>query len=78
MRDIGAYLKPGKILVVELEDGVDHAIFDEGVSDIENGKELVRTIRLVDRAPQTVSVRRIMWALDKEDAIDYIDPPRKA
>jgi hypothetical protein len=77
MRDINKYMKPGKLLVVELDDGVEYVVGEEGAADLKVGKDGVRAIRLIDRSPQFISARRIMWALAKRGPADYIELPKR-
>lgn len=70
---IDRFLRPGKRLVVELDDGVDYLIDEEAVANIRAGKTTVVLTRLVDNSRQRISVRRLSWALENKDAIDYID-----
>ena len=71
--DIKQFTKQGKDIVVELDDEVEYIIDDAAVKEIENGAEKVTLIRVIDRTPQTISVKRIAWALKKEGVIDYLD-----
>lgn len=74
--NIKLFVKHGKNIVVELDDEVEYIIDDAAVEVIEKGAERVKLIRVVDRAPKTISVKRIRWALHKEGVVDYIDKER--
>ena len=71
--NIQKLLKKGKNIIVELDDEVEYIIDDAAVKEMGNGVEQVKLIRVIDRTPQTVSVKRIVWALKKEGVIDYLD-----
>ena len=71
--DIQKLVQAGKNIVVELDDEVEYIIDDAAVKEIENGAEKVTLIRVIDRTPQTISVKRIAWALKKEGVVDYLD-----
>ncbi len=71
--DIKKFTKQGKNIVVELDDEVEYIIDDVAIKAIENGEEKVTLIRIVDRKPQSISVKRIFWALQKEGVADYLD-----
>lgn len=71
--DIDDFTRPGQWIVVELDDEVEYIVNDQGVADIRAGKALATLIRVIDRKPESISVRRIWWAIAKEGVIDYID-----
>lgn len=71
--DIKSFTKKGKNIVVELDDEVEYIIGDAAVKAIEKGTGKTTLIRVVDRALQIVSIKRILWGLHKEGVIDYID-----
>ena len=71
--DIQKLIRVGKNIVVELDDEVEYIIDDTAVEAIEKGADKATLIRVVDRAPRTISVKRIAWALKKEGVIDYLD-----
>jgi hypothetical protein len=70
---IRKYIKSGKRMVLELDDEVEYIVDDKAILEIEAGNEQVRLIRVIDRAPQMVSARRIRWAILKDAIVDYID-----
>lgn len=71
--NIKPFTKKDKNIVAELDDEVEYIINDAAVEAIEKGAEKVTLIRVVDRAPQIISIKRIHWALHKEGVIDYLD-----
>lgn|GEM_PF-3465881 len=71
--DIAELVKPGKDIVVELEDDVEYIVDAEAVAAIKAEKSAVTLIRVIDRKPIAVSTRRIKWGLHKEGVIDYLD-----
>lgn len=71
--NIKQFVKQNKNIVVELDDEVEYIIDDTAVEVIEKGADKATLVRIVDRAPQAISVKRIAWALKKEGVIDYID-----
>lgn len=71
--NIKQFVKQGKHIVVELDDEVEYIINGAAVEALENGADKVTLIRVVDRAPQAISAKRIVWALKKEGVIDYLD-----
>jgi len=73
MRNTHSYVRKGMLLVVELDDGVEHAVPDSSLLELAAGKKVVETIRLFDHSPQVISARRIIWALSEADTIDYIE-----
>ncbi len=71
--DITSLYKQGKNMVVELDDGVEYIVDERTFTDIKNGKNKVILIRVIDREPQIISVRRIMWGIEKDGVVDYIN-----
>jgi hypothetical protein len=70
---IDKYLKPGKDIVVELDDNVEYILPASAVIAIKSGEEIITAVRVIDRTPQKVSARRIFWALETEGPADYLD-----
>ncbi len=71
--NIKSFTKKGKNIVVELDDEVEYIIDDAAIESLEKGAEQVTLIRVVDRAHQPISAKRIAWAIKKEGVIDYLD-----
>lgn len=71
--DLRPFLKPGKQLIVELDDGVDYLVSNESAKQLDEGVRIVSLIRLFDQTSHRISARRIFWALQREGSVDYLD-----
>ncbi|MDD5318790.1 MAG: hypothetical protein PHF79_03180 [Candidatus Pacebacteria bacterium] len=71
--DIQTFVKPGKHMVIKLDEEVEYIIDAYAVADILEGKDRIKLTRVIDRTPQDISLRRIKWAIWKEGIIDYLD-----
>jgi hypothetical protein len=71
--DIRKFFRPGKNMVIEMDDDVEYILDDKSVEALSEGKEQISVIRVIDRTRQMVTARRIRWAISKEGIIDYLD-----
>lgn len=66
-------LKPGKELVIELEDGIDYLAREDAEAAIRRGDTHIPLIRLYDFKPFLVPISKMAEALKNKDNIDYLD-----
>ena len=71
--NISAFLRPGKDIVIELDDEVEYILNESAVNAVGNGQEQILLIRIIDREPRTISARRIKWAISNSGVVDYLD-----
>ncbi len=70
--DIKKFLKPGKDIVIEIEE-VDYLLDDSAVSSIERGDKKVSLIELYGRQKYLFDAAVIMDVLEKDGVNDYLD-----
>lgn len=71
--NIKKYTKPGKDMVIELDDEVEYIIDSKIIQQIKAGEKTVLLIRVVDDYIVPTSLSRIVSSLEKNGPIDYLD-----
>ena len=70
--DIKDFLKPGKDIVVEIED-VEYLLDDESVSCIEQNKKNIPLVELYDHQSYLFDIEVILRVLREGGVVDYLD-----
>jgi TolB-like protein len=67
------FIKPGKHMVIELDDEVEYIVDGDATEALRSGQRIIKLIRLIDRTTRMISARRIVWAVAHEGVIDYLE-----
>ena len=71
--DIHKFVKPGKDIVIDLEDGVEYLVDDNAVVAIERGDQIIELIGLYGGKHYALDIKDILVSLQKKGVIDYLD-----
>lgn len=71
--NIDKYLKPNKLIVLELSDEVEYLLDDKAIEDIRNKSDTIFLIRLIDRKTLGFSFLQVVSAIDNGGIVDYLD-----
>ena len=67
------FLKPGKNMVLELDDDVEYLVDDRVVEALEREDKYIYLIRLMDNQAFKVEIARVKKAISIGGIIDYLD-----
>jgi len=70
--EIGRFSKPGKDIVVEIND-VEYVLGDKAISSIENNDRKVDLVQLYDQRHYLFTISTIMDSLFKHGVVGYLD-----
>lgn len=71
--NIGKFLKPGKDIIIELDDEVEYLLNDKAVEAIQRGDRKTVLTRLYDQETYFIDTQRIRDTLLRRGVIDYLD-----
>ncbi len=71
--DIRKYIKPGKDIVIELDDEVEYLLNKSAIRSLKDKDSNILLIRLLDGKIRKTSLKLVIQSLKKNGVVDYID-----